>query len=72
MICDYWLFNHGFKYQESVCNGCHGLIVLNLNISVVTVIPAEGVNYLCIIHGVSKSEEIRLLENYLFDDCGYI
>ena len=72
MICDYWLLNHGFKCQESVCNACHGLIVLNLNISVVTVIPAEGVNYLFIIHGVSKSAEIRLLGNYAFDDCGYI
>ena len=23
MICRYWYFNHGFKYQDSVCNGCH-------------------------------------------------
>ena len=21
MICHYWLFNHGFKFQDSVCNG---------------------------------------------------
>ena len=22
----YWLFNHGFKYKSSVCNGCHDLM----------------------------------------------
>ena len=21
MICHYWGFNHGFKFQDSVCNG---------------------------------------------------
>ena len=27
MICHYWFFNYGFKYQDSVCNGCHDLDV---------------------------------------------
>ena len=22
MICHYWFFNHGFKCQDFVCNGC--------------------------------------------------
>ena len=25
MVCHYWLFDHGFKYQDSVCNGCQNL-----------------------------------------------
>ena len=25
MICHYWFFNHGFKFQDYVCNGCHDL-----------------------------------------------
>ena len=25
MICHYWFFNHGFKFQDSVHNGCHDL-----------------------------------------------
>ena len=24
MIWHYWFFNHVFKFQDSVCNGCHG------------------------------------------------
>ena len=23
MICHYWFFNHRFKLQDSVYNGCH-------------------------------------------------
>ena len=22
MISHYWFFNHGFKFEDSVCNGC--------------------------------------------------
>ena len=25
MIHPYWLFNHGFKFQDSICNGCHNV-----------------------------------------------
>ena len=34
MICYYWFFNHGFKFQDSAYNGCHDLTMLSVNISV--------------------------------------
>ena len=33
MICHYWFFNHGFKFQDFVCNAWHDLTMLCLNIS---------------------------------------
>ena len=33
MICNYCFFNDGFKFQDHVCNGCHDLTMLFLNIS---------------------------------------
>ena len=33
MICHYWFFCHGFKFQDSVCNFCNGLPMLSVNIS---------------------------------------
>ena len=27
MICHFWFFNHGFKFQDSVSNGCHDLTI---------------------------------------------
>ena len=27
MICQYWFFNHGFNFQDSVCNGYHDFMI---------------------------------------------
>ena len=32
------VFNHGFKFQDSLCNGCHVLISVNISdIAIITV-----------------------------------
>ena len=41
MICHYWFFNHGFKFQNYVCNGCHDLTKLCLNISNIAIITLK-------------------------------
>ena len=38
MICYYWSFNQGFEFQGSVCNGCHDLTILCLNIRNIAII----------------------------------
>ena len=63
MICHYWSFNHGFKFQDYVCNGSHNLTMLNVNISHIAIITVKNVYYRYIIHSISKSEAINLLGN---------
>ena len=58
MICDYFFFNHGLEFQYSVCNSCHDLSMLCLNISDIAIITVKNVDYCCIIHNISKSEAI--------------
>ena len=65
-------FNSGFKFQNSVCNSCHDLTISYLNISDIVIITVKGVDYRCIIHGISKSEAINLLENSVLNDRGCI
>ena len=60
MICHYWFFNHGLKFQDSVCNGCHDLTILSLNISDIAIIIVKNVDYCCNIHNISKSKAIDL------------
>ena len=72
MICHYWFFNHAFKFQDSVCNGCHDLTILCLNISNIAIIIVENVDYRCIIHNISKSEATDLLEKSVLEDYAYI
>ena len=46
--------------------------MLCLNISDIAIITFKDVDYRCIAHDISKSEAIRLLENSVLYDRGYI
>ena len=72
MVCRSWFFNSGFQFQDFVCNGYHDLTTLCLNIIDIAIITVKGDVYCCVIHDISKSEEIHLLENFVLDDRGYI
>ena len=71
IICYYCCFNHGFKFQNSICSACHDLAMLCPNPSSITIITAEDIDYHCIIHNISKSDAINLSENSLPDEGGY-
>ena len=33
-VCHYWYFsNKGFKFQQNVCNRCHDLLMMSMNLS---------------------------------------
>ena len=72
MICHYCFFNHGFKFQDSICNGCHGLTILSININDIAIITVKNVDYRCIIHNISKSEVINFLKNPVLKYRGYM
>ena len=54
-------FNRGFKFLDSVCNGCHDMTIFCLNISDIIIITVKNVNYQCIIYNISKPEAIKKL-----------
>ena len=72
MICHYWFFNHGFKFQDFVCNGCHNLTMLSVNISDIAIITVKNIDYRCIIHSISKTELINLVESFVLEDREYL
>ena len=63
IVCRYWFFNNGFKYQDSFCNDCPGLLMLCVNIRDIAIIVVKEVDYRCIFYDISKSETINLLDN---------
>ena len=71
-ICHYFFFNHGFEFGDSICNGCHDLSTLSFNISDIAIITVKNIDYRCIIHNISKSEAIDLLESSVLKDREYI
>ena len=72
MICPYWLFNDIFEFQDSVCNDCHDLTILIVNINDIAIITVKNVDYRCIIHRISKCETINLLENSVLEHRAYM
>ena len=56
-IYHYWYFlNKGFKFQSNVCNRCHDLLMMSMNISDSAILNIKGCCYGCIIIGISKGE----------------
>ena len=45
--------------------------MLSVNINDITIVITKSVDYCCINDDISKSESIKLLKHFLFDDCGY-
>ena len=62
MIYDYQLSNHGFDFQDYVCNSCHDLTKLSVNINDIPIINVKNGDYHCIIESITKSEEVNLLK----------
>ena len=67
-----FFFNRRFKFQDSVCNVCQTLTMLCLSLGDIVIIIVKNVDYYCIIHNISKSDTIHLLEYSVLDDRGYI
>ena len=61
-VCNHWYFlNKGFKFQPYICNRCHDLLMMSMNLSDIAILKIENADYCCIITEISKSEAIKLL-----------
>ena len=54
-------FNHGVKFHDSLCNGCHDLMILFLNISDISVVTVKGVNYVLLFMVLSNLNQFSLV-----------
>ena len=62
-ICHYWYFLiKGFKFQPNVCNGYYDTL-MSMNLNDIAVLNVHGIDYCCIINGISKSGAMGLLRN---------
>ena len=55
--CHYWYFSkYNFKFQTNVCNRCHDLLMMSVDLSDITIFNIKGSDYRCIISLISKNE----------------
>ena len=63
-ICHYSYFlNYSFKFQPNVCNRCHDLLMMSINLRNIGILSIKGSHYRCIISLIDKNEAINLMQN---------
>ena len=63
-ISHYWYFlNFSFKFQPNVCNRCHDLLMMSMNLRDIANLNIKGSDYRCIISLIIKNEGINLMRN---------
>ena len=63
-ICHYWYFLcYSFRFSLHVCNRCHDLLMMSMNLSNIAISNIKGSDYHCIISLISKNEAINLMQN---------
>ena len=65
--CHYCYFlDKGFP--QDVCNGCHDVLIMSINLSDIAILNIQAADYRCIINGISKSDVVNVLQNASFTD----
>ena len=63
-ICQYQYFlTKGFKFQLNVFNGYHDALMMSMKLNNNAILSVHGIDYCCIINGISKSGAMGLLRN---------
>ena len=67
-VCHYsYFFKKAFTSQPNVCNECHDLSMISMNLSNIAILSIKSSDYHCIISGISKSGAINLIQKCWFD-----
>ena len=72
MICHYFYFADGFKYQPYVCNRCHDFSMGVKNLNEFFVLTIKNFDYRVYITVVDKKAALYFLNNYVLDDKGVL
>ena len=63
-LCHYWFFKDvGFKFEEHVCNECHDLLTMTYSLKSIAILSAKGTTLRCLLMGINKNKELKILNN---------
>ena len=67
-VCHYWYFLiYSFKFKKNVCNRCHDLLMMFVNLSDITILSIKGCDCRWFISLSSNSEVVNLFTKCWFD-----
>ena len=64
-----WYFKDvGFKLEPRVCAKCHDVLMTAYELKSIAISNVKGVNFRCILWGISKDEAVHRLNNSVLED----
>ena len=69
----YWYFKDvGFKFELHVCSKCHNILMTVYGLKNIAILNVKGVNFRCILWGISRDEAVNRLNNSVLEDKGLL
>ena len=60
----------GYKFQPHLCNGCHAVSMMAVELKSIAILNTKGVDYRCILWGINRDEAVNRLNNSALEDKG--
>ena len=57
------VLDKGIKFQTNICNGCHDILMVTININDIAISSIHDADYHCFVSGISKNDAVNLLQN---------
>ena len=68
ILSHYWYFKDvGFKFEPHVCNKCHDVLMTAYELKNIAILNVKGVDFRCILWGISKDEAVNRLNNSVLE-----
>ena len=72
-LCHYWYFKDvASRFEPHVCNKCHDVLMTAYELKNIAVLNVKGVNFRCILWGISRNEAVNRLNNSVLKDKGVL
>ena len=69
MVFHYWYFKDvGFRFEPHVCNKCHDVSMTAYDLKNIAILNVKGVDFRCILWGISRNEAVNRLNNSVLED----
>ena len=72
-LCHYWYFKDGgFKFEPHVSKKCHDVLMTAYELKNIAILNVKGVDFRCILWGISRDEALNRLNNSVLEGKGVL
>ena len=73
MLCHNWYFKYvGLEFEPHVCNRFHHILMTAYEVKSIAVLNVKGVDFRCVLWGISRDETVHRLNNSGLEDKGVL